>query len=346
MRHEVYAPCSMCRPFTSSARIMTALPFQPALRLVIAIAIGTTMTACASAPAPRGTPDTPIIPPDTAVIAPQQPGIIAPTAIPLNYSPGTFAYDLVQTTVITVGTDSLGSAQDTLLTTASLTYSIQHLNDTLRIVGIVDSLSVSSVRDSMGPRLLLAPLTIELDPPAIPDSTGIPVVDPAIVNPPTDLPPVPPSCDTMEDAARALARDALPRLPANAHPRQHWVDSASVTVCRGGIPMTATTISTFEIQDIQPRGDSLVVPVVRRSTLDLSGTGTQGSRRITVTGSGTSETVFTFELRGGVLLESQGQSILQLRFETIQQTEQVTQQSTSRVRRRVPGFQGEATWRK
>jgi hypothetical protein len=101
--------------------------------------------------------------------------------------------------------------------------------------------------------------------------------------------------------------------------------------------MTATTVSSFELQDVQARGDSLTIQVLRRSTLVLVGAGLQGARRIAVTGTGISETVFTYELRSGAFVESQGQSALQLRFETIQQTEQVTQRSTSRVRRRNPG---------
>lgn len=328
----------MCGPLRpSSAWIMTALFFRLPINFAIAITLGVTMTGCASAPASRGTPDV-VIRPDTGVVIPQQPGSIPSGTIPLNYGTGTFAYDIVQTTLVTVGADTLGSLQDTLLTTASLTYSIQRASDSLRIVGTVDSLSVSSARDSMGPRVLLTPVIVELEPPAVlRDSMPVSVID-SVTGTPVDSPAVLSSCDTMEDAARSLARDALLRLPANAQPRQQWRDSTSVTICRGGIPMMATTISAFEIQDVQPRGDSLVVPIVRRSVLTLSGTGTQGTRRITITGTGTSETVFSYELRGGVFLESQGQSILQLRFETIQQTEQVTQQSTSRVRRRGAAF--------
>ncbi len=258
--------------------------------------------------------------------------------VPLNYGTGTFIYDLRQTTLITVGTDSLGSLQDTLRTSALLTYSIQRPNDTLRIVAVVDSLSVASARDTAGPRLLVTPVTLELEPAWRNDSTAIPPLGVDSTAPAVDSTIVPSSCDTMADAARAIARDVLIRIPSNAQPRQQWTDSTSIVVCRGGIPMTAITVSTFEIQDVMPRGDSLILPVIRRSSLTLSGVGTQGARTITVTGSGTSETVLSYELRGGVFLESRGESVLQLRFETIQQTEQVTQRSTSTVHRRAAGF--------
>jgi len=99
--------------------------------------------------------------------------------------------------------------------------------------------------------------------------------------------------------------------------------------------MTATTVSTFEVLDIRTRGDSTIGEVIRRSTLTLGGAGMQGSRRITVTGTGTSETLFRYDLRAGAFIESTGQSMLDLRFETIQQTEQVSQRSSSRVRLRA-----------
>ena len=304
---------------------MIALSNRSAIALASAIVLSFTL-ACASAPPSGGPPDVPVVRRDTAARAPAQPGVTPAMAIPLNYSTGTFAYDLHQTTMVTVGTDSLGGLQDTLLTTGSLTYSVQRLNDTLRIIGVVDSLAISSARDSTGPRRLLTPVTVALEP----DTAA-----PTMVAP--DSTAMPSSCDSMEDAARAIARDILIRIPANAHPHQRWTDSTSVVVCRGGIPMTAVTVSTFEIQPVQPRGDSLIVQIIRRSTLSLSGTGTQGVRRISVAGTGTSETRFSYELRGGVFLESQGQSVLQLRFETIQQTEQVVQRSVSTVRRRIPG---------
>ena len=316
--------------------LMTAQPFQLVVRSSATLAIAFVMAACASAPAPGGPSDVPVIRRDTVISVPAQPRDIPAASVPLNYGTGTFGYDLMQTTVVTVGTDSLGTLQDTLVTRASLTYSIQRPGDTLRVIGIVDSLSVSSTRDSLGPRLLATPVTVTLEP-ATADSTSAPVPGPPVAGVPVDSTLAPATCDRMEDAARTIVRDALIRLPANAQPRQRWMDSASVSICRGGIPMTATTVSNFEIQDIQARGDSLIVQIIRQSTLTLAGTGTQGVRRITVSGSGTSETRFAYELRGGVFLESQGQSVLQLRFETIQQTEQVTQRSTSSVRRRLGG---------
>jgi len=240
------------------------------------------------------------------------------------YRDGTYVYDLRQTTVVTVGNDSLTRMDDTLVTTGLLSYTFRSSNDTLMVVGVIDSLSVASTRETGAPlRQLAAPVTIDLRPGAV-DSLQVP---------PDSTTPSP-NCDTMEDAARALARDVYVRVPRGVQRGQRWSDSTSTAVCRGGIPMTATTRAIFEARDVQSRGDTTIVQVLRRSTLTLNGAGVQGSRRIAVSGTGTSETLFTYDLRAGAFLESTGQSTLRLRFETIQQTEEVTQRSTSWVRLR------------
>ena len=291
--------------------------FSPSIALALTL-------ACASTPVPpTNVPTQPRS--DTTAVIPQQPSG-APVATTFAYRDGTHSYDLQQTTIVTVGGGSAGNIEDTVVTTGSLTYTLRNLGDTLVVMGVIDSLSVTSARDTSAlARRLLAPVTVELG--AGRDTS---------ISLPVDSTKAPASCDSMEDAARAIARDIHIRLPVGLQRGQRWTDSTTTPVCRGGIRMAATTVSSFEVQDIQVRGDSTLVGVMRRSTLTLAGTGVQGSRRIAVAGSGTSEALFRYDLRAGAFVESTGQSVLELRFETIQQTEQVTQRSTSRVRRR-PG---------
>ncbi len=293
------------------------------VRLVPAMALGFVF-GCASTPTPGRTPDLPPLRSDTTstpIIV--QPIGVLPASLFL-YRDGTYVYDLRQTTVVTVGNDSLTRMDDTLVTTGLLSYTFRGSNDTLMVVGVIDSLSVASTRETGAPlRQLAAPVTIDLRPGAV-DSLRVPFDSTALS----------PNCDTMEDAARALARDVHVRVPRGVQRGQRWSDSTATTVCRGGIPMTATTRAIFEAQNVQSRGDTTIVQVLRRSTLTLSGAGIQGSRRIAVSGTGTSETLLSYDLRAGAFLESTGQSTLRLRFETIQQTEEVTQRSTSQVRLR------------
>jgi hypothetical protein len=213
---------------------------------------------------------------------------------------------------------------DTLQTVAGLTYSIS--SDIPAVTGSIsiDSMVITSSRDTTVPvRRLAAPIVVPL--PLMP-TAAVPVEDSlAFLS----------TCNSIEEAARALASDIYVQIPAPIERGQTWTDSTTLGFCRGGIPLTATRISRFQITDIRESRDTVVARVSRQTKLVLLGSGMQGSRRITVRGEGTSETVFAYDLRAGRFLESTGESQLRLAFETIQQTEQVVQQSRSIVRLRT-----------
>ena len=190
----------------------------------------------------------------------------------------------------------------------------------------IDSMAISSVRDTMVPvRQLAAPVVVQLPvvstPPETMDSTALYS-----------------TCDSMDEAARVLAGDVHVPIPVTVERGQVWTDSTVSTLCRGGIPLTVTRVSHFQISNVRNSRDSTLAEVHRQTVLTLVGWGMQGSRRITVRGEGSSQTLFTYDLRAGRFLGSSGQSELRLGFETIQQTEQVVQRSTSHVRlRTIPG---------
>jgi hypothetical protein len=271
--------------------------------------------ACASAPAPAGTPA------PTSPREPDRPAITVPsTSVPstFTYTEGTSRYDLDQMTTIVVGTDGGAAAEDSLRTIAGLTLSVTGAATTITI----DSMVITSVRDTLTPvRQLSAPVVVQA--PILPT-----------VQQGSDSTALFSTCDSMEEAARVLAGDVHVPIPVAVARAQTWRDSTTSTLCRGGIPLTVTRVSDFQISDVRSSGDSTVATVQRHTVLTLTGSGLQGSRRITVRGDGTSETVFTYDLRGGRFLGSSGQSELRLGFETIQQTEQVVQRSTSSVRLR------------
>jgi hypothetical protein len=147
------------------------------------------------------------------------------------------------------------------------------------------------------------------------------------------------TCDSMEEAARSLAADTYLAIPGSLEQGREWNDSTVSDLCRGGIPLTATRASRYRIVEVRQTRDSTIARIARQTTLSLGGSGLQGTRRITVRGDGSSEAMLTYDVRGGRFLESTGQSVLQLTFETIQQTERVVQRSTSNVRLR-PGQGG------
>ena len=250
--------------------------------------------------------------------------VAPPTSVPsvFAYSTGLSGYDLDQMTIVTVGAGTATALEDTLRTTASLSVSVVASGGIQLATVTIDSMSINSVRDTMAPiRLLAGPVVMQL-----------PVASPTPES--MDSTAASSTCDSMEEAARVLAGDVHIPIPVVVERGRIWSDSTVSTLCRGGVPLTVTRISRFQISDVRNSRDSTVVVVQRQTELSLAGSGMQGTRRITVQGAGTSQTVLTYDLRGGHFLESNGQSELLLGFETIQQTEQIMQRSTTRIRRR------------
>ena len=310
-----------------SARSPTAYQVVPVIRrpfmsrLFSSLIIGTAL-GCASAPTPARPAD-----PAPESVPERAPLPSLPTRAPslFTYQSGSYTYDVRQTTVVTVTSDPVTLVADTLQTVAGLTYSISMSGGAPAVAIVVDSLVVRSLRDTAASsvRRLASPVMVQ--PPVIPP----PVVTAA------DSMTLLSTCDSMEEAARIVAGDTYLQIPGPVERNQSWSDSTSVVVCRGGIPLTATRISRFRIDDVRESRDSVVARVIRQTTLSVSGTGLQGTRQITIRGEGTSETAFTYDLRAGRFLESTGQSTLRIGFETIQQTEQIIQQSSSSVRLRA-----------
>ena len=279
------------------------------------------LAGCASAPSSARVPETPTTPrePDRPVT------VSTPKGAPIfTYRDGSYSYDIVQTTTVSVGAVPDASRQDTLRTVGALTYSISGSSGLPVVTATIDSLVITSTRDSATPpRRLSVPVVLQL-----------PLIEPPIATA-SDSAALMAKCDALEEAARGLASDIHVRIPVTVERGQTWSDSTSLAICRGGIPLTGTRVSRYQISEVRAVRDSTIAKVSRQTTLMISGTGTQGTRHISVRGQGTSDTIFTFDVTAGRFLESTGQSVLQLSFETIQQTDQIVQHSTSAVRLRA-----------
>ena len=297
-------------------------PLFQVARVAWLILVGTAL-GCASSPAPSSVP-TPLPPsrdPERVPVSPPSPS----GPLVFTYREGNYAYDVRQTTTVTVGADGGLSAEDTMITMAGLTYSISSTTGIPAVSVQIDSLTISSARDTTAlPRRLSGPVMVTLPLTYSPMLTSL------------DSATISSSCDSMEEAARSLAADTYLSIPVSLEQGHEWNDSTVSGLCRGGIPLTATRASRYRIIEIRQTRDSTIARIARQTILSLGGSGLQGTRRITVRGDGSSEATLSYDVRGGRFLESTGQSLLQLTFETIQQTERVVQRSTSSVRLR-PG---------
>jgi hypothetical protein len=248
------------------------------------------MAACA--------PSSPGIPaPVTAPPVPPRVGTPDPADVPLPlvsarfaYLPGTFQYEVITESSIRQPDDSTGR-EAMVRTRALLTLRTSPIGtDSLRVELAVDS--VAAERDSIIP----APDTLSLTMPrytAIMDPRGAVLAGPAA---PTNE--CSPGAPLLE-----VARDLLVAVPAELRVGASWADTASVTICRGGVPVTTGAVRSYEVLGTRRDDDGTPLMRLARTTIfSLAGTETTSlGQVVALTGSGESRTVLEFDLVAGVV---------------------------------------------
>jgi hypothetical protein len=281
---------------------------------IVGFCLALILSGCASTPVPTSRLPAPAsLPPESVSSIPRPAQTEA-----FIYRAGTYRYDFLERTILTLG-DSMPSQQtDTLSTSAILTYIIREPEPARIVTVSVDSFTVTSARDSA--RHVTSSLIFEQRS----DSARV-------------LPdgPVPDSCDSVREIAWTMARQVLISTPGLLKPGAVWQDTTSSQTCRGRIPLDTQTITTYRVHEPMDSAGALLLQVSRSTTLTLTGTGFQGSHAITVIGTGQGEAVLTFSLDRGAFLESSGETSMQLSFEAGRQSQTIRQTSSSQIRPRI-----------
>lgn len=247
-----------------------------------------------------------------AACAPSSPGIPAPVSTPpvpprvttpdpadvplplvsarFAYLPGTFQYEVITESVIRQPDDS-ADREAMVRMRALLTLRASPIGtDSLRVELTVDS--VTAERDSIIP----APDTLSLTMPrytAIMDPRGTVLAGPAA--PSNECSPGAPLLE--------VARDLLVAVPGELRVGASWADTASVTICRGGVPVTTGAVRSYEVLGTRRDDDGTpLMRLARTTTFSLAGTETTSlGQVVALTGSGESRTVLEFDLVAGVV---------------------------------------------
>ncbi|HUF30934.1 MAG TPA: hypothetical protein VMM77_09805 [Gemmatimonadaceae bacterium] len=206
------------------------------------------------------------------------------------YLPGEFRYEVITESVIRQPDES-SEAEAVVRTRAILTLRLSPIgSDSLRVEMIVDS--VEAERDSLIP----APDSLSLMLPRFA----------AIMNPRGAVLAGPPA-PTIECASGAplleVARDLLVAVPEELRVGEGWADTSSMTICRGGVPVTTGVVRAYEVLGTRRDDDGTpLVRLARATTFSLAGTETTAlGQVIALTGTGESQTVLELDLAGGVV---------------------------------------------
>jgi hypothetical protein len=122
-----------------------------------------------------------------------------------------------------------------------------------------------------------------------------------------------------------LLPELLPLLPALLRADQQWSDTLTVTTCRAGLPVTTVTIANYHTLTGM---DSTTILVERHAVIRAAGSSMVRQQTVTLTGSGTSESLAVLALSSRRLQSWRGTQTLEVQLTNGQQTRRMVQQLT------------------
>ncbi len=132
----------------------------------------------------------------------------------------------------------------------------------------------------------------------------------------------------VERPLAGLLPELLPLLPQPLGAEQQWSDTLTVTTCRAGLPVTTVTIANYRtLTGI----DSSSVLLERHAVIRATGAATIRQQPVTLTGSGTSESLAVVLLATRRIQSWRGTQTLEVQLSNGQQTRRIVQQLTDIV---------------
>lgn len=291
-----------------------------AIVLVATLAAACVRTAPAPAPTPVGERPVPV---EGTV---PDPGGLTPTtdaAVPFMWSVEPERYALVtETTVIPDSTTAPLPAgalsAETFSRTAYVSYRYDPGTTPSRVTGTVDSFAIAGgtrVASTIATQLTNVPFEASLD--------GTRVI--AFGSPMSNA-----SCALPVGALLDAARDLVVALPPRLAAGMEWLDTTTTVGCRGELSITTTSRHRWLVERIDSAAGTLTAHVVRRAETMIAGSGMQRGSSVTLSGAGTGELRYVFDIGEGHIARAEGGSETRLIFEAEGQRREFVQ----RVRHR------------
>lgn len=236
--------------------------------------------------------------------------VLSCTVLPLRAQGAPGARYRVTSSAV-VGLDRAGQAPlvDTIATSALLSIAVSVTGDTVATM-LVDSLQVTSTGlvkrapDAATKAVSVVALLSAGRPRVTGDSA---------------------SACASERPLAGLLPELLPLLPQVMAAESQWSDTLVVTTCRAGLPVTTVTVANYRLLTGM---DSTSLLLERRAVIRASGEAVVREQRVTLTGSGTSESLGVVLLPARRLQSWRGTQSLELELSNGQQVRRLVQQLT------------------
>ncbi len=221
-------------------------------------------------------------------------------------------YRVTSTSVLSLDRPQQSALVDTVVTTALLMIARTAAPDSVATLAI-DSLLVVSTG------------MIRRPPDAF--SKGVSVAAPLVSGRPRVTGDSATAC-SVERPLAGLLPELLPLLPQPLRAEQQWSDTVMVTTCRAGLPVTTVTIANSRTLTGM---DSSSVLLERHAVIRATGAATIRQQTVTLTGSGTSESLSVVQLATRRIESWRGTQMLEVLLTNGQQTRRMVQQLTDSV---------------
>ena len=230
-------------------------------------------------------------------------------AASLAQAPSDARYRITSTAVLSLDRGAQAPLVDTVVTSSNLTITLSTGTDTVATMSL-DSLTVTS--------------TGMIRRPADAFSHGISVSASLAAGRPRITGDSATACSAERPLA-GLLPELLPLLPTPLTPEQQWSDTLTVTTCRAGLPVTMVTIVNSRTLTGM---DSTTLLLERRAVVRASGIATLRGQTVSLTGSGTSESLAVVLVGLRRIQSWRGSQTLEIALTNGQQTRRLVQQLT------------------
>jgi hypothetical protein len=218
-------------------------------------------------------------------------------------------YRVTSTAVISLDRAPQPALVDTIVTTSILSIAISAGTDSIATLSL-DSLTVTSTgmirraADAFSHGISLSALLTDGRPRVVGDSAT--------------------ACSAERPLA-GLLPELLPLLPVPLLVDRQWSDTLTVTTCRAGLPVTTVTIASYHTLSGM---DSATVLLERRAVIRAAGTATLRAQTVSLTGTGTSESLAVVGVATRRVQSWRGSQSLEIALTNGQQTRHMSQELT------------------
>lgn len=138
-------------------------------------------------------------------------------------------------------------------------------------------------------------------------------------------------CASVALSVSHSLRDLWFQPPDTLHVGTSWEDSATVMVCRDGVPLRSIVRRTFRVRSADGAAGRVILTVVRTSRAIIEGEGAQSGEAVKVNGDSAGELVYVIDPATGTILSAEGVSTLHLQLSSRLRNQEIRQTAEMRI---------------